>query len=354
MTMEHAALRRLASAAFMTGIAALTAVQVASAQQTAQAPQKKAPAAQSPQAAQTAPAQEAAARDTPAKSAPPPVTTAADNDLVVSRLGSADVKAGAVKAFVSTLSARDQAALARDQNLLNQTVRVMLTNQAVLKEALEKKWDEQPELVAQLKSARESVIVETYLQSVSVPPETYPSDTEIEALYESNKAALLVPRQFQLAQLYVSSPKTADKAAEEKAAKKLEEVGKKLKQPNADFAAVARSDSDERQSAEKGGEIGWLSEAQIRPEIRVQVLALTKGDVSDPIRTEDGWQFIKLLDTKAAYTLPLSEAREALRQRMRQERAAALRRAYMAKLIEQTPLAINELALSKVLGAPKE
>lgn len=348
MMIQCAALRRLAGAAVLSAVAtfALGFSDAALAQQEPQA--KKA------RPAQPAPAKEAAAHETPAKSAPSLSTAVADDDLVVARLGSSDIKAGEVRAFISTMSPQNQAALARDANLLNQTVRVMLANQAVLKEALEKKWDEDPSVLAQLKSVREATIVESYLQSVSAPPESYPSNSEIEALYESNKASLLVPRRLQLAQIYIPLPKGAEKADEEKAGKKLEEVRKKLKQPGADFAAIARSDSEERQSAEKGGEIGWLAESQIKPEVRAQVLALAKGAVSEPIRTEDGWQILKLMDSKEAYTLPLSEVRDALAQRLRQERAVAARRAYQAKVIEQYPLAINELALSKVLAAAKK
>ena len=42
--------------------------------------------------------------------------------------------------------------------------------------------------------------------------------------------------------------------------------------------------------------------------------------------------------------------RGALVAELRAERTQALRRAYLAKLLEQNPPAINELALSKVLG----
>ncbi|MFA5952441.1 MAG: peptidylprolyl isomerase [Hyphomicrobium sp.] len=357
MTIQFAVLRRLAGALVLSAMATSAVAQ--------QDPQTKKPRS----AAQTGQTGDAAVREVPTKAAAAgeaagrtsPVgptasvaTTGADDDLVVARLGSSDIKVSEVRSFVSTMSAQNQATLARDANLLNQTVRVMLTNQAVLKEALEKKWDQDPSVVAQLKSVREATLVESYQQSVSLPPDSYPSSSEVEAFYEGNKASLLVPRRFQLAQIYISSPKGVDATEEEKAGKKLEEVQKKLKQPGADFAAIARSDSEERQSGEKGGEIGWLAESQIKPEVRAQVLALAKGAVSEPIRTDDGWQVLKLMDTKESHTLPLSEVREALAQRLRQERAAALRRAYLAKIIEQNPLAINELALSKVLTTAKK
>jgi hypothetical protein len=57
-----------------------------------------------------------------------------------------------------------------------------------------------------------------------------------------------------------------------------------------------------------------------------------------------------LLDTKAAYVRSLAEVRDPLVQQLRAQRADANRHAYIAKIFEQNPPAINEIALSKVFG----
>jgi peptidylprolyl isomerase len=285
----------------------------------------------------------------PSKPASQPGAAPANGADVIARVGNTNVTADDVRAFLAGLGPRQQAVLTQDPVRLNQAVRVMLANQLVLKEALAKKWDQQPAVMAQLDRVRENALVELYLQSVSAAPAGFPSDTEIENLYESNKAAFLVPRQFLIAQIFVAAPQGADKDAEEKALRKLEDIQKKLKLPAADFAGIARADSDERESAERGGELGWLLETQLKPEIRAQVIGLAKNALGSPVRLEDGWHLVKLADTKPAYTRPLAELRDQLAQRLREERAAANRRAYLAKLMANTP--INELALLKLLGA---
>ncbi|MFL9828972.1 peptidylprolyl isomerase, partial [Rhodoplanes sp. SY1] len=242
-----------------------------------------------------------------------------------------------------------KAALARDPAALSQTVRSLLANRLVLKEALAKKWEQRPDVTAQLARLRESVIVETYLQSLTTPPADFPGEQEIKAVYEANASALLVPRQFQLAQVFVAVPKDADKATEEKARKKVDEVTRKLKLPGVDFAAIAKSESDDADSTEKGGEIGWLTEAQLRPEIRDRITGLAKAAYTDPIRLDDGWHILKLIDTKPAQTRPLAEVRDTLVQRIREERVEANRRAYVAELLKQYPASVNELALSKLV-----
>jgi peptidylprolyl isomerase len=311
-------------------------------------PQVRAPAAtsQAPSAVQpAAPALPSA-----------PQTLAAANDAaggdVIARVGGTNVTVNEVRAYVEQLNPRDQQALARDPRLLSQTVRTMLANQLVLKEAVAKKWDQQPAVAAQLERVREEAIIETYLRSVSAPTAGYPADAELENVYESNKSAFLAPRQFHLAQIVVAAPQGADKEAEDKAKRKLDEVQKKLKGAGADFAGIAVSESDERQSATAGGDLGWLAESQIRTEIRTHVIGLASNAVSEPVRLEDGWHIVKLIETRPASTRPLAEVRDQLSQRLREERALANRRAYLGRLIEQTPPAINELALSKVLAEP--
>jgi hypothetical protein len=123
-----------------------------------------------------------------------------------------------------------------------------------------------------------------------------------------------MPRQFQLAQIFVALPKDADKTVDDKAKKAVDDIRHKLKTPGADFAAIA-IENDSKTS----GDLGWLPESQIRPEIRAQVMQLGKGAISEPIRLDDGWHILKLIDTKAAYTRTLAEVRDQLVQQMRSE-----------------------------------
>jgi parvulin-like peptidyl-prolyl isomerase len=269
---------------------------------------------------------------------------------VIARVGDAEVKVDEIRAGIESLDSRQQAALARDPSLLNQTVRTLLMRRVVLKEALAKHWDTEPAVATLIQRARENTVVESYLQSVSKPPDSYPSEAELQAAYEARKPQLLVPKQFRVAQIYVALAKNADKAATDKAQAKLETIKKSMHQTGADFAPIAKAESEEPESAARGGEIGWLSESQIQPEVRSQVGSLVKNSVSEPIRLEDGWHILKVLDIKEAYTPTLEEIRGALTQQLRNEKTQANSQAYLAKLLQQTPVAINELSLSKVLN----
>jgi peptidylprolyl isomerase len=183
-----------------------------------------------------------------------------------------------------------------------------------------------------------------------VPPSGFPADADIEKVYEANKSSFLVPRQFQLAQIFIALAKDADKNAEEAARKKLADVQARLKAPNADFAAVASASSGDKESGKRGGEIGSVPETQLRPELKTPVLGLPKNASTEALKLDDGWHIVKLLDTKASYTRPLSEVHDLIAAQVRAQRADANRRAYVAKLLEQNAPAVNEIAVSKIFA----
>jgi parvulin-like peptidyl-prolyl isomerase len=274
----------------------------------------------------------------------------ASDTNVIARVGDTEIKLDEIRAGIESLDAREQAALARDPSLLNQTVRTLLMRRVVLKEALAKHWDTEPAVATLIQRARDNAVIESYLQSVSKPPDSYPTESELQAAYDARKSQLLVPRQFRLAQIFVALPKNADKTSTEKAQAKLETIKKSLHQSGADFATVAKANSEEPESATRGGELGWLTESQIQPEVRSQLGSLSKNSISEPIRLDDGWHILKMIEIKEPYTPALEEIRSALAQQLRNEKSQANSQAYLGKLLQQTPVAINELALSKVLN----
>lgn len=278
-------------------------------------------------------------------------THAATNDIIA-RVGDQEIKAAQVTPYLENLSEPDREALSKNPAALSQAVRSLILQQILFKEAIASGWDKTPEVVAQLDRLRQGAIAETYLQSIARVPEGFPSDEDVKAVYESRKADLLVPTQIRLSQIYIAIPKDASKEAQDKAKSRIDELSKAVK--TGDFATIAREKSDERETASRGGEVGWLAESQIQTEIRSKVGTLSKGSVTEPIRLADGWYIVKVLDTKVAHTATLDEVKDQLVRLLRSERAKANREAYLAKLQQQNPVALDELGLSKLLGSKKD
>ncbi|MHB1080668.1 MAG: peptidylprolyl isomerase [Prosthecobacter sp.] len=266
---------------------------------------------------------------------------AAESDPVVGSIGEIELRQSEVLAALGTMSPVDKEALAREPGTLNQLVRSLLVQQVVLKEALGKKWDEEPSIQPLLKSTREAAISDSYLKSLSRPPDSYPSEGELKLAYENGRAALTVPRSFRLAQIFV--------AEENGAEKKLKAVQQRLKEKPGSFGQVAREMSEEKESASRDGEIGWLKEQQIQPEILAQLPQLSVNMVSAPVKLKDGWHILKVLDVREAFTPIFEQVRVQLAQRLRAEKARANMQSHVSELLQDHPVAVNEVALSKLL-----
>ncbi len=264
---------------------------------------------------------------------------------VIARAGAVEVTNADIVAAVSHLSNDERQALLADAELQDQIVRSLLVQRLVLKEATNKEWEKRPEIASQLKQVMDSAIVESYLKSLATPPESYPSASEISEVYETNKAAFFIPKSYRLAQIYI------DTKPDEKAAKaRLDKVVNALKAPKSNFAAIAKEHSQEKLSAPRGGEIGWLTEAQIQPEILAQLPLLQLNVVSDPIKFTDGWHILKVLDVKEASTPTLDQVKPRIVQELRTAKLKSESDAYLAGLIKANPVAVNELALPKALA----
>ena len=276
----------------------------------------------------------------------------AANTDIIAEVGAQPVSASDLAPYFENFTTGQRDALKQNPAALNQTVRMLLLQQALLKEAETAGWDKNPEVAEELARLRQRAIAESYLRTVSKVPDNYPSEAEVKTVYDARKSSLLVPRQYQLAQIYVANPKTGDKATDEQIRTQVDSIAKKLKQAGADFAAIARAESEERQTAARGGEVGWVAEASLQPEIRTKLGA--KGSVTEAIRLGEGWYFVKVLDVRESRIPTFDEAKDQISRAMKAERFKQNQEAYLAKLAQQNPVSLNELSLSKLLDTPKQ
>lgn len=86
----------------------------------------------------------------------------------------------------------------------------------------------------------------------------------------------------------------------------------------ADFAEVAREDSEDASTKANGGDLGWFTEDEFGPDFGGQVVALGDGDVSQPFRTQAGWHIVQRQATRQTAgddSNRRAQAREAIGQR---------------------------------------
>ena len=86
----------------------------------------------------------------------------------------------------------------------------------------------------------------------------------------------------------------------------------------ADFAELARANSDDPGSAVKGGDLGWLSPGDTIPAFEQVMNGLAPGEVSEPFETQFGWHIVQVLgrrDRDSTEEVERAKAAEQLRKR---------------------------------------
>ncbi len=95
----------------------------------------------------------------------------------------------------------------------------------------------------------------------------------------------------------------------------------------ADFAELARTQSEDPGSAANGGDLGTVVRGQTVPAFEAALFALEPGDLSDVIETPFGFHVIQMVGREAERTVPFAEAsvqiREFLVEQEQQARVAA-------------------------------
>lgn len=272
---------------------------------------------------------------------------------VVAQRGDVRVTAPEVRDMLAELNPAARAQVESSPSALAGFVRQRLLNRAMLAEARSKGWDQKPDVIRRANEARDAVILQSYLVSLVPPDPGFPDDATVAAAYEANKGRFMIPRQFHLAQIVIEVPHGASKDVEDEARRKAAELRAKAMKPRTDFTELAKKHSQDKVSAPKGGDLGWLREDQLIPPVRDAVAALSENGTTEPVRGLDGWHVLRLLAIKPAAPAPLADVRSQLVQALRQERAQHALGAQLQAMLREQPIQLNEIDLMhQVSGKP--
>ena len=78
---------------------------------------------------------------------------------------------------------------------------------------------------------------------------------------------------------------------------KIDTIAARLK-GGADFAALAKEESQDENTRNQGGDLGWFASDAFGPAFGAQVASLSDGGVSTPFRSDAGWHIVQRLATR--------------------------------------------------------
>jgi peptidyl-prolyl cis-trans isomerase C len=103
-----------------------------------------------------------------------------------------------------------------------------------------------------------------------------------------------------------------------------------------DFAEIARRYSEDKVSAKKGGDLGWIKEGSIDARFSKVAFELKPGSVSDPFETPFGYHVVKVLEGPRTVKRPYELVAGDIRYKLRHEaKTAELKRLLSSIKVEK-------------------
>src|SRR6201996_2946377 len=131
---------------------------------------------------------------------------------------------------------------------------------------------------------------------------------QVESYYQAHQKDFQVPEGVKVRHILIKVPTGADAKTDAAAKAKAEALLKQIK-GGADFAALAKANSDDPGSKEQGGDLGLIQRGVTVPEFEKTAFALQPGQVSDVIKTQFGYHILKVEDKQTAHLKPLDEVK---------------------------------------------
>ena len=264
----------------------------------------------------------------------PATKSAVPPDKVVLTIGEQRMTAAEFDQLIDALPEQVRVA-ARGPNkrqFAEQVVRIKILSQ----EAHKRKLDETPAVQHQIELQKDNLLANALFQDMTANVKV--DDATEHQYFEEHKADYETVHSRHILIRMKGSP-LAQRAGkqeltEEEALAKAQELRKKIL-AGGDFAALAKTESDDATSGANGGDLGSFKHGQMVAEFDQAAFNLPVGQVSEPVKTRYGYHLIKVEqhDTKS-----FDEVKSELEKKMRPE----LARSAVENLRRQTPVILDD------------
>ncbi len=207
--------------------------------------------------------------------------------------------------------------------------------------ALERGYAKSPSVVEKLREVERSAIVVAATRLAGTAPSA--GEADLEAYYAQHRADYQRPGSRSCAHIVVST---------ESEAKKLRERTLRGEA----FEALARERSEDRETAQKGGELGSIDDARLeamaRPDAEPALAAALRETppraVSAPVRSRVGWHLLRCADRVPPGPAPFAEVRSSVAARVAADRAEAALQRRLGLLRAKARITIDRDAIARV------
>jgi len=148
-----------------------------------------------------------------------------------------------------------------------------------------------------------------------------PTEAELRKRYETTKEDYKRPESAHILHILIKVDPTAPPEQDAAAKAKADSIVKELR-AGADFAKLAKENSEDPSSKDKGGDMGFVDRGMTVESFDTAAFSVPLNTISDPIRSKEvGYHIIKVLERRPAGYRSFDEVRPMLNAQMADEQA---------------------------------
>jgi peptidyl-prolyl cis-trans isomerase SurA len=190
--------------------------------------------------------------------------------------------------------------------------------------------------MADLRRNMERQMLYSNVQQVEVFGRVAVTEEEARKYYDAHVNEFTTPSSIMLREILVSvpvDPRGVNASADETAKRKAEQLRARVAGGES-FEKVA-ADASDASSKANGGLLGPLNATELSPDFRKVIDSLKPGEVTPVIRTQRGYQVLKLESATQSQTLPFEQAREQISEKVVTDKRRDEFQKYITKLRAQ-------------------
>lgn len=180
-----------------------------------------------------------------------------------------------------------------------------------------------------LASVRKSVVINNLLEK-EISSKIVVTDADMKKYYDENLDKFKLPEKYHASHILIGVEPQAKPDEKLKAKEKAESIRKRIL-AGEDFATLAKTESS-CPSKEQGGDLGSFGKGEMVPEFEKAAAALKPGGISEVVETQFGYHVIKLIEKNDAGTVKFDEAKEKIKDYLKQTKTQKEVMDYIAEL----------------------
>ncbi|HWZ49885.1 MAG TPA: peptidyl-prolyl cis-trans isomerase [Granulicella sp.] len=169
------------------------------------------------------------------------------------------------------------------------------------------------------------------------------TDADVQAYYSQHQDQYQVKEQVKTRHILIAVPAGADAKTDAAAKAKAQGLLNQIK-GGANFADLAKANSDDPGSKTQGGDLPMIPTAGLDPAYAKAAMALNPGQTSDLVRSQFGYHIIQTEQKDAAHTRPLAEVKESIVPLIEQQKAGAAEQSFATQLAAEAKKGLDQTA----------